>query len=280
MFSFVVLYIIWYYSVKIMSKFTSNNKRQKTTHCFSSSSNNIDMDMTTLLTNHIRVLKGMLIKVANKEKAPQMKKYLKNQFDMLGVSSPERKLIHNEFRKSIYQPKEAIELLEYVRLLFKESDREFQYIAIDELDKSKKLLAGIELSDLEELIQQKAWWDTVDIFAANIIGKNYKEYILRDKQLNPDFASKYGYRWIASDNMWLNRTAMLIQLSYKNDTSIKFLTDAIEPHLDSKEFFHQKAIGWVLRQYSKTDREWVSNYIDVNRSRLKPLSIREGSKYI
>lgn len=47
---------------------------------------------------------------------------------------------------------------------------------------------------------------------------------------------------------------------------------------DSEEFFIQKAIGWVLREYSKTNPESVRIFI--NNHRLAPLSVREGSKYL
>lgn len=51
-------------------------------------------------------------------------------------------------------------------------------------------------------------------------------------------------------------------------------------NLGSKEFFINKAIGWILRDYSKTDDVWVIDFIDRYRDRMDKLSIREGSKYI
>ncbi|NMA86744.1 MAG: DNA alkylation repair protein, partial [Tissierellia bacterium] len=46
----------------------------------------------------------------------------------------------------------------------------------------------------------------------------------------------------------------------------------------TEEFFVNKAIGWALRQYSKTNKEWVENFI--NQNQLHPLSVKEGSKYL
>ena len=43
-----------------------------------------------------------------------------------------------------------------------------------------------------------------------------------------------------------------------------------------KEFFIQKAIGWALREYSKTVANWVKDI--VWRETLAPLSVREGLK--
>jgi 3-methyladenine DNA glycosylase AlkD len=46
----------------------------------------------------------------------------------------------------------------------------------------------------------------------------------------------------------------------------------------NKEFFIQKAIGWSLRQYARTDPEWVLNFVD--RHPLMPLSKREALKHL
>jgi 3-methyladenine DNA glycosylase AlkD len=46
----------------------------------------------------------------------------------------------------------------------------------------------------------------------------------------------------------------------------------------SKEFFIQKAIGWALREYAKTNPEAVKNFVqDAN---LKSLSTKEALKNI
>lgn len=46
------------------------------------------------------------------------------------------------------------------------------------------------------------------------------------------------------------------------------------------EFFINKAIGWALREYSKTNPKWVIKFINDNREKMSALSIKEGSKYI
>lgn len=49
---------------------------------------------------------------------------------------------------------------------------------------------------------------------------------------------------------------------------------------DSREFFINKAIGWSLRDYSKTDPEWVRGFIRTYGEKMDKLSVREGSKYL
>ncbi len=76
----------------------------------------------------------------------------------------------------------------------------------------------------------------------------------------------------------VKRTAILFQLKYKEKTNEDLLYTYIKRNSDSKEFFIQKAIGWALREYSKTNPESVRNFIEQNK--LANLSIREGSKYL
>ena len=110
----------------------------------------------------------------------------------------------------------------------------------------------------------------VDMLASNILGHYYA-------QQPPDVLRLRAEEWIASPDMWLNRTAILVQLKYKDRTSTELLTAAILPHIHSSEFFHQKAIGWALREYAKTDKEWVCGFVAAKP--LMPLSKREALKH-
>jgi 3-methyladenine DNA glycosylase AlkD len=48
--------------------------------------------------------------------------------------------------------------------------------------------------------------------------------------------------------------------------------------LGSKEFFINKAIGWMLREYSKRNPEWVKKF--VQKTNLHSLSRKEALKVI
>jgi 3-methyladenine DNA glycosylase AlkD len=84
--------------------------------------------------------------------------------------------------------------------------------------------------------------------------------------------------WASGNNMWLRRTAILFQLKYKDHTDEELLYRYILQNNESREFFIQKAIGWALREYSKTNHASVKLFIDSNL--LAKLSVREGSKYL
>ena len=52
----------------------------------------------------------------------------------------------------------------------------------------------------------------------------------------------------------------------------------VQLRLDDEDFFARKAIGWALRDYARTDAEWVRRLVDQHRGRLSPLSVREALK--
>ena len=62
--------------------------------------------------------------------------------------------------------------------------------------------------------------------------------------------------------------------------NINLLAEIIENNLDRKEFFINKAIGWALRDYSKTNPRWVQQFIMTHQEGLSSLSIREANKYL
>jgi 3-methyladenine DNA glycosylase AlkD len=94
----------------------------------------------------------------------------------------------------------------------------------------------------------------------------------------PDETYPVIERFSGSENMWLNRSAIIFQLSYKEKTDFNLLKSECEKHKTSKEFFIQKAIGWALRDYSRFNPNGVHNY--VNSTNLKPLSQREALRLI
>ena len=149
-------------------------------------------------------------------------------------------------------------------------EREFQYLALDYLVALKDSLQPEDIYHLQTLILMKSWWDTVDKLAAIPVGSICLQH--------PEVVQNCLLPWADSDNIWLARTAILYQLKFKSSTDTEVLSSIIEKNTNSKEFFINKAIGWALREYSKTDREWVREF--VNTHTLAPLSIREASKYL
>ena len=94
----------------------------------------------------------------------------------------------------------------------------------------------------------------------------------------PELIVPFTEKWMTSGNMWLQRTAILFQLKYKSQTDTELLFKYIIALDGSKEFFINKAIGWALREYSKTNPDIVIKFVTGHK--LAPLSKREALKVI
>jgi 3-methyladenine DNA glycosylase AlkD len=205
----------------------------------------------------------------NEREAGPMTKYMKNHFPFLGIKSPIRKELEKVFFKETGILKEPFDQ-EFILELWEKDEREYQYMALTYIEKSLKKLQKGDLALMERLVLEKSWWDTVDAIAAKAVGKIAEKF--------PEIIEETIDDWAEHDNLWLRRTAILFQLKYKEITDEERLYRYISSNSDSKEFFIQKAIGWALREYSKTNPSSVKQFI--NENSLAPLSVREGSKYV
>ena len=218
---------------------------------------------------NLPALENLFRENANPENAFFMKKYMKEKFTFLGIKSPERRALTRAFYKNYNRP--DINTLEnIVRKLWEMEEREFQYFAMELVDKELKKMVRNDVQLFEYFVVNKSWWDTVDFIAANLVGKHLLNF--------PGLIEQMNKKWISSENMWLNRTALLFQLKYKKNLDTKLLKQNILKCRNSSEFFIRKAIGWVLREYSKTNPVWVSEFVDS--TTLSPLSKREALKWI
>lgn len=210
-----------------------------------------------------------LAPLANSENACFMQSYLRGQFEFYGIQSgPRREAMKHLFSHSQLPAIDEVPLV--LEELWSLPQREFQMVAVDLLIKMKKRLPVAMLGDLQRCITTKSWWDTVDMLATHIIGSFYLRY--------PNETMAFIERWRDQDNMWLRRTTLLFQLKYKQNTDVPLLFSLIKENKSDNEFFIQKAIGWVLREYSKTNPEAVMEFIDSEK--LQGLAKREGLKWL
>ena len=229
--------------------------------------------VSVLMTNlmfHPEQLISTLRHAANPELARPMEAYMKNRFPFLGIKKPERAALLKPFLKEAREAELHL-INSAVEQLWALPEREFHYAAMGLMDQKKKYWNVGSFSLMESLITHKSWWDTVDHIAANQLGT----YLLRQ---TPEFRRKTALRWSADNNMWLNRTALIFQLKYKEHTDAELLFSLAETHSQSKEFFIRKAIGWALRQYAYTAPEDVRAFLQC--TPLHSLSVREASKHL
>jgi 3-methyladenine DNA glycosylase AlkD len=212
----------------------------------------------------------MFEKNADPAQAPAMKKYMRDQFEYLGIKTPQSAALQKEFYAEHGLP-QVTDLDSILRDLWSLPQREFQYAAVGMLGRFNKKLPPELIETIEYLITTKSWWDTVDIIAGGTVGVHFERY--------PAVKKKYLSRWRKSNNFWLRRTAILFQLNYKQETDFDLLCEIIRENLGSKEFFINKAIGWALRQYARIDPKAVKKFVKETKE-LNPLSRREALKHL
>ena len=209
-----------------------------------------------------------MIQHKNEEQAQKMSKYMLNKFEHIGNKTPERRKIFKDFFKE-YKNEEKIDW-EFVNKCWENKYREFQYIAADYLKNMKDKLTIDDIPKLKQLVLEKSWWDTIDNLDMTI-----GALALKDSNVN-----KILLEWSIDENIWLRRIAIDHQLLRKEKTNTELLEKILKNNLGQAEFFINKAIGWALRDYSKTNPEWVKNFIEENKEKMAKLSIKEASKYL
>lgn len=214
-------------------------------------------------------IKSALEPLANLNNAKQMHTYMRHQFPFYGIQSTQRREALKPFFTAKARPKTEA-LPHVVRELWLLPEREFQMVALDLLIKTKNQLPATFLSEIEWLITTKSWWDTVDMLASHVVAALFVHH--------PKKTSAYIEQWRQSDNIWLRRTTLLYQLKFKDKTDEKLLFDMIRENQANNEFFIQKAIGWVLREYSKTNPDAVIAFIE--QQNITGLARREGVKWL
>lgn len=205
----------------------------------------------------------------NQQLAIPMAAYMKNQFPFLGIKTPLRKQLLTQYLAEHHLPQQQ-HITSVVMELYRLPEREYQYAAIAVLERMKAQLSKEDLAFLRRLIESKSWWDSVDAIAPRIVGHIVMNNRIIGKQIMLD--------WSQADNMWTNRAAILHQLKFKGQTDTAALSSIISKHAESSEFFIQKSIGWALREYAKTDSEWVRQFVAAEP--LQALSKREALKNI
>ncbi len=214
------------------------------------------------------ILKEKFENNRNFDNANQMENYLRNKFKFYGYHSPERKKIyHHELLKE--KKKQAIDW-KLLKQAWASSYREMQYFVCDYLIAMERYLTVEDISKIEDFVRSKQWWDTIDSLIKPIgkIG-------LRDERVN-----YIMLQWSKDPDFWVRRVAIEHQILRKDQTNKELLEEILINNLNQSEFFINKAIGWALRDYSKTNSSWVSNFINKYHAHMAPLSIREGSKYL
>lgn len=141
---------------------------------------------------------------------------------------------------------------------------------MDYLVAMQKFLKYDDVVAIERFVRSKQWWDTIDGLDRIVSNIAFIDSRINDLMLN----------WSEDDDFWVRRIAIDHQLCRKLDTNVELLEKFLVNNFGSSEFFINKAIGWSLRDYSKSNPEWVRGFIERYRAKMNSLSLKEASKYL
>ena len=210
---------------------------------------------------------------ADPARAPQQQAYMKSEMRFLGVAVPQcRRIAASAFRAHPLPDADAWEAA-ILALWRRAAFREERYAAIEllNLPRCSRWIEPRRVPLIEELVVTGAWWDYVDAIAGRAMGAMLT--------VHPQPTKTLLLGWARSDSVWKRRTAILAQLRSRQATDRKLLADVIEPSIGEREFFLRKGIGWALREFSKTDPDWVIEFIATHGG-LSGLSRREALKHV
>lgn len=207
---------------------------------------------------------------ANPIIASSQSKYMRGLFPFFGIPKPQRSEIEKALLQK-YPIKNTQELSLVLLELWKKTEREFHYTALSIAQKHKKFYIPDLFSIFTKMIQTHSWWDSIDTIGPHLLGSFLPIY--------PQYLP-YMDEWIAQEGLWLKRASLLHQLRWKEKTDQEKLFSYCRICSGDKRFFIRKAIGWVLREYSKTNQEAVKKFLASYGHELSALSHKEARKYL
>lgn len=212
-----------------------------------------------------------LARRADRDMAAGMAAYMKTAMPFYGVKKPEREPILRRLVDE-FPPPDAGGYRARVTRLWELPHREEKYLAIGYARRFRAYVTPVHLDLYRRMIVEGAWWDLVDEIAAHLVGPVLLHH---RSEVRPVME-----KWIDSDDMWLRRAALLGQLRHKDATDASMLFDFCRRRAHEKEFFIRKAIGWALREYSRTDPAAVAGFVAEEGDRLSGLSRREAARHL
>ncbi len=211
----------------------------------------------------------LLSAYANPTQALEMKAYLRNKFEFLGIQTPVRRQLCKDLPKL---PKESSLIIDIANKLWKKEEREYRYVACDLLVKNANLFCLDDLPIFKRLLQTDSWWETVDTLSGAI-----GDIVLKEFELGKS-SQEVMDKWLMDKDYWVRRSAMIHQLGWRMKTDINRLERYSLVLASEKEFFIRKAIGWAFRDYAKSNPKFVSQFFKKNAKHFSGLTIREATK--
>jgi len=212
---------------------------------------------------------------ADPGRAAKERAYLKSERNFLGVSVPDG-------RRAVRQLAKDTDLVHRDDVLAVAKDWwagpwwECRRSAVELLTFRVDALGPGDLGFIESLIRDGETWALVDGLAGDVAAR------IVARGVDPDVDATLD-RWSTDpDSFWVRRASMLaLLLVLKRDLEQwdRFCRYA-DGMLSEREFFIRKAIGWVLREVSKSHPDPVRAWVEPRLELMSGVTRREAMKYL
>ena len=223
--------------------------------------------MNVMHSNKAEFILQELFSVANPEKAKFLQGFFKTgkgqyaEGDVfLGIVVP--------ITRNIVKENKALPLSE-IQILLDSKYHEARLAGLlflaQQFKKAKKEEERKEIFDFYLANARKANnWDLVDVTCRDVIGL----YLL-DKD-----DRSVLYRLAASDNLWEQRIAMVSTWTFIKHKQYDDTLALSEKLLNHKHDLMHKAVGWMLREVGKKDRETLVDFLDIHYKNMPRTALR------
>lgn len=218
------------------------------------------------------LIRAALAAAGDPVRAESQQRYMKSAMPYRGLSAPELKRLLRPLLAA-YQPASRSAWDSTVRDLWDGAIHREEWYAALAVARHRLARAWLDPDALplwRHLVVTGAWWDVVDETATHLVRDTLAEY--------PAEVTPVVDAWSADGDLWLRRTSVICQVGRGADTDCDLLLRAVEANLDDPSFWLRKGIGWGLRDYARTDPDWVWAQVDRLGDRLSGLSRREATK--
>jgi 3-methyladenine DNA glycosylase AlkD len=204
------------------------------------------------------------------ERARQEKAYLKSALEHYGVTMPAIRAVAKDARRR-HPELTHDELVALVRELWAQPVHERRMAAVELLGLFPERLGPDDVAMLEQFLRESRTWALVDAIAPSIVGPLVEQH--------PEVGEVLD-RWATDDDFWIRRAALLALLLplRRGAGDFERFSRYADSMLDEKEFFIQKAIGWVLRDTGKKRPDLVYQWVLPRAARLSSVTRREVLK--
>ncbi len=204
--------------------------------------------------------------------AARMSAYMRHQFPFVGVKAPTQKAVVRAALAAAGPAVDEAEVVAAIDALWLRREREARYAGCH-LARRFGPMASPEFVDAaSRWITTDPWWDTCDPLARGCV-----ELVVHR---HPSLRSTMD-RWLAGDDLWLIRSAIIHMGGWKHDIDAGWVFAACLARAGHPDFFVRKAIGWILRDLAWVDPAAVIAFVDgPGAAVLSGLSRREALKNV